>query len=150
LPGPPPAPSPKGSVLDVLPADLACLAPAVRAMLAVRAKFRAAVDSKKFPDAAAGAKLDQCENQCAEILYEALKKKYSGENGAAFNRQVIVFGDTLWKWLNDYRGDRNTPEVALLFDIVGTIPRAKEKTWFERAGTALGAAYARYTRPEQK
>jgi hypothetical protein len=132
-----------------LPADLAFVAPAVRAMLAVRAKFRPSVDPLKFPEAAAAEELDQCGSQYEQVLYEALKRHYSKESGAAFNRRVIAFGDSLWKWLNAYRGDRGAPEVALLFTIVGMIPRAKEKTWLQRVGSALGTAYGRLTRPDQ-
>jgi hypothetical protein len=135
------------NVLDVLPKDLAFLAPAVRAMLAIRAKFCPSVDPGKFSEAAAAEELDQCGRQYEQLLYEALKKQFPKDSGAAFNNRVIAFGDALWKWLNAYRGDRNTPEVALLFTIVGTIPRAKEKTWFQRAGSALGTAYGRFTRP---
>ena len=136
-------------VLDVLPADLAFLAPAVRAMLAIRARFQPSVDPKKFPDLASREELDQCGSQYEQILYEALKRQYSKESGAAFNRRAIAFGDGLWKWLNAYRGDRDTPGVAMLFTIVGMIPRAKEKTWFQRAGAALGTAYGRFTRPSR-
>jgi hypothetical protein len=119
-------------------------------MLAVRAGFQPSADPRQFPKAAAAEEVDQCERQCGQILYEALKKQYSKDGVTAYNHHVIAFGDSLWKWLNAYRGDRNTPEVALLFTIVGKIPRAKEKTWFHRAGAVLGAAYARLTHPSQQ
>jgi len=140
------------NALDDLPADLAFLAPAVRTMLAVRAGRQPSVDPIKSPEAAPSKELALRERECGQVLYEALKKQYSKDEGAAFNRRVIAFGDALWKWLNAYRGDRNTPEIALLFDIVGTIPVAKQKTWLQRAGSVLGTAYARgrFTPPPQQ
>ena len=131
------------TVLDDLPPDLAFLAPAARAMLAFRAGLKPGAGSKELPGRMADEELDQIE----KLLYAALKKRFPKDDAATFNRQVIAFGDSLWNWLNAYRGDRNNPETALLFTIVGTIPRKKEKTWFQRAGSALGTAYGRLTRP---
>ena len=42
---------------------------------------------------------------------------------------------------------RRNLTTAVLYTIVTIIPRAKQKTWFQRAGANLGAAYARLTRP---
>jgi hypothetical protein len=133
------------NVLDDLPPDLAFLAPAVRAMLAVRASFKPTVDPKEFPEQAAGESLDHCERQDKQILYEALKRQFSEDDVAAFNRHVVAVGDLLWNWLHACVGGPDTAEMDLLFTIVGMIPRPKEKTWFQRAGSVLGAAYGRLT-----
>jgi hypothetical protein len=135
------------NVLDDLPADLAFLAPAVRAMLPIRAAFHPSVDPKQFPDQATAEELDQCGARYQEILYAALKQRFRGESVPAYNRQVIALGDALWSWLNSYSGDWDAPEAELLYTIVSMIPRTRQKTWFQRAGANLGAAYARLTRP---
>ena len=134
-------------ILDDLPPDLAFLAPAVRAMLPIRAAFHPSVDPKQSPDKAAAEELDQCGAQYQELLYAALKQKLRGVSVPAFNRQVIALGDALWTWLNSYSGDWDAPEAELLYTIVNMIPRATQKTWFQRAGASLGAAYARWTWP---
>ena len=134
-------------ILDDLPADLAFLAPAVRSMLPIRAAFHPSVDPKQFPDKAAAEELDQCGARYQNLLYAALKQRLRGESIPAFNRHVIALGDALWTWLNTYSGDWDTPEAELLYTIVSLIPRAKQKSWFQRVGANLGAAYARLTRP---
>ena len=78
------------NVLDDLPADFAFLAPAVRAMLAVRAGFHPTVDPKQFADQAAAEELKQCGAKYQEILYAALKQRFRGESVHVFNRHVIA------------------------------------------------------------
>src|SRR6266436_1896714 len=109
------------NILDELPADLGFLAPCVREMLSVRANYRPSVALETFPEQAYEDELNQCSTDYERILRAPLVERFYTGSTELFGERVAALRSSLLRWMDPYRMQMSTPEVRMLFTVIGSL-----------------------------